>query len=40
VVPGERLNEVVIEYLRSGVRAGMALPDPADQQLEHIRVVA
>lgn len=40
VVPGERLNDAVIEYLRSGVKAGMALPDPADAQLNHIRVVA
>lgn len=30
VVPGERLNNAVIDYLRSGVQAGMALPDPAD----------
>lgn len=40
VVPGEQLNDAVIEYLRSGLQAGMALPDPADPQLEHIRVVA
>ncbi|EUA42741.1 putative orn/Lys/Arg decarboxylase domain protein [Mycobacterium xenopi 4042] len=37
---GERLNGAVIEYLRSGVEAGMTLPDPADRQLKHIRVVA
>jgi arginine decarboxylase len=40
VVPGELLNDVVIEYLRSGLAAGMSLPDAADFQLEHIRVVA
>lgn len=39
-VPGERLNAAVIDYLRSGVAAGMNLPDPADQQLTTIRVVA
>jgi lysine decarboxylase len=39
VVPGERLNDAVIEYLRSGVEAGMPLPDPADRELNHIRVV-
>jgi lysine decarboxylase len=39
VVPGERLNDAVIEYLRTGVAAGMNLPDPADPSLEHIRVV-
>jgi arginine decarboxylase len=40
VIPGERLNHAVIEYLRSGVAAGMVLPDPGDRQLNHIRVVA
>lgn len=40
VVPGERLNGAVIDYLRSGLAAGMALPDAADPTLEHIRVVA
>jgi arginine decarboxylase len=34
------LDEAVINYLRSGQKAGMALPDPADPELEHIRVVA
>lgn len=40
VVPGERLTDAVIEYLRSGLAAGMALPDPTDPQLRTIRVVA
>jgi arginine decarboxylase len=40
VVPGERLNHAVVEYLQSGIEAGMTLPDPADRQLQHIRVVA
>lgn len=40
VVPGERLNDAVIDYLRTGVAAGMNLPDPADPKLEKIRVVA
>lgn len=39
VVPGEKLNDAVIEFLRSGLAAGMPLPDAADPQLEHIRVV-
>jgi hypothetical protein len=30
----------VIDYLRSGLRAGMVLPDPADPQLETVRVTA
>jgi arginine/lysine/ornithine decarboxylase len=40
VVPGERLNDAVIDYLRSGVAAGMNLPDPADPSMNMIRVVA
>lgn len=40
VVPGERLNDAVLEYLRSGLAAGMNLPDAADPSLESIRVVA
>lgn len=40
VVPGERLNDAVIEFLRTGMEAGMPLPDSADPRLEQIRVVA
>jgi arginine/lysine/ornithine decarboxylase len=40
VVPGERLNDAVIDYLRSGVEAGMNLPDPADPSAQQFRVVA
>jgi len=40
VVPGERLNEAVLDYLHSGVEAGMNLPDPADPTMEQIKVVA
>ncbi len=40
VVPGERLNDAVLEYLCSGVRAGMKLPDPADPSLQTVRVLA
>lgn len=39
VVPGERINAAVVSYLRSGLEAGMALPDPADPALNTIRVV-
>ncbi|CEA06696.1 Arginine decarboxylase [Arthrobacter saudimassiliensis] len=38
VLPGERINGRVIEYLLSGVEAGMVLPDPADPELNTIRV--
>lgn len=40
VVPGERINQPVLDYLRSGLTAGMNLPDPADPQLRTVRVVA
>jgi arginine/lysine/ornithine decarboxylase len=40
VVPGERLNDAVVDYLRSGIEAGMTLPDPADPSLQYFRVVA
>ncbi|MGW4632002.1 hypothetical protein [Nocardia sp. NPDC004415] len=39
VVPGERLDEAVMEYLRTGVAAGMNLPDAADPRLDTVRVV-
>jgi arginine decarboxylase len=39
VVPGERLNDAVIDYLRSGLNAGMNVPDAADTTLETFRVV-
>ena len=39
VVPGERLTEPVIDYLRTGVKAGMSVPDAADRKLESLRVV-
>jgi arginine decarboxylase len=40
VVPGERLNDAVLDYLCSGVRAGMNVPDPADPSLQTMRVLA
>ncbi|OJZ74433.1 ornithine decarboxylase [Mycobacterium paraffinicum] len=40
VVPGERLNDAVLNYLCSGVRAGMNVPDAADPSLQTIRVLA
>jgi arginine/lysine/ornithine decarboxylase len=39
IVPGERLTEPVIGYLRSGAEAGMTLPDPVDQTMNTFRVV-
>lgn len=40
VVPGERLDDAVIDYLRSGADAGMTLPDSSDATAQHFRVVA
>ncbi|MEU6159021.1 ornithine decarboxylase [Streptomyces sp. NPDC047130] len=40
VVPGEVITQEVVDYLRSGVAAGMLLPDAADGKLETFRVVA
>jgi lysine decarboxylase len=39
VVPGERLNDAVIDYLRSGLDAGMNVPDAADSSLKTFRCV-
>ncbi len=38
VVPGQRINQPVVDYLLSGLKAGMVLPDPADPTLETFRV--
>lgn len=38
VVPGERLNDAVIDYLRTGLAAGMNIPDAADTSLKTFRV--
>src|SRR3954451_281174 len=38
VLPGEVINQAVVDYLRSGLEAGMVLPDPKDASLETIRV--
>lgn len=40
IVPGELIDEAVIEYLRTGRDAGMNIPDPADPELKTLRVVA
>ncbi|MFE5208962.1 aminotransferase class I/II-fold pyridoxal phosphate-dependent enzyme [Streptomyces sp. NPDC056600] len=40
VAPGEVITQEVVDYLTSGVKAGMLLPDAADQKLETFRVVA
>jgi arginine/lysine/ornithine decarboxylase len=40
IIPGERVTAELLSYLRSGLQAGMQLPDPADPNLDTIRVVA
>jgi arginine decarboxylase len=39
VLPGEVINREVLDYLRTGLAAGMQLPDPSDPELESVRVV-
>ncbi|MGW4213516.1 aminotransferase class I/II-fold pyridoxal phosphate-dependent enzyme [Lentzea sp. NPDC004789] len=40
VLPGEVITKEVVDYVRSGLNAGMELPDPADPELKSFRVVA
>jgi arginine decarboxylase len=40
VLPGERLTEPVLRYLRTGLEAGMNLPDASDPEFGTIRVAA
>jgi arginine/lysine/ornithine decarboxylase len=37
-LPGERLDADVLEYLHTGVQAGMVVPDAADPQVNSVRV--
>ncbi|MER7959666.1 ornithine decarboxylase [Streptomyces sp. NPDC096030] len=38
-LPGERLNKAVLRYLRSGVDAGMLVPDAVDTTVTSVRVL-
>jgi arginine/lysine/ornithine decarboxylase len=40
VLPGELITTEVLDYLRSGLAAGMQIPDPVDADLKSVRVVA
>src|SRR4051812_31488624 len=40
LAPGERITQEVLDYLTTGVAAGMLIPDAADASLESLRVVA
>jgi arginine decarboxylase len=39
ILPGERFNEAVVTYLRTGKAAGMTIPDASDPELNTFRVV-
>ena len=39
ILPGERFNPAVVDYLRAGVAAGMVVPDSSDPKLATFRVV-
>ena len=40
IIPGERITGELLDYLRSGLAAGIQLPDPADPSLGTIRVAS
>ncbi|GAA1626178.1 aminotransferase class I/II-fold pyridoxal phosphate-dependent enzyme [Georgenia ruanii] len=40
LAPGERVNAEIVEYLTTGLAAGMLVPDAADPRLTSLRVVA
>jgi arginine/lysine/ornithine decarboxylase len=40
VLPGEVITGEVLDYLRSGLDAGMQIPDPVDGSVDSVRVVA
>jgi arginine decarboxylase len=39
ILPGERFNQAVVTYLRTGKAAGMTIPDASDPDLNTFRVV-
>lgn len=40
LLPGERIGQAALDYLLSGVQAGMVIPDAVNSHLDTIRVVA
>ncbi|MEV8527124.1 ornithine decarboxylase [Streptomyces sp. NPDC052000] len=40
VLPGERLTADIVKYLRTGVEAGMIVPDAVDTDVKTVRVIA
>jgi arginine decarboxylase len=39
LAPGERISQEAVDYLRSGVSAGMLIPEAADPEVKTLRVV-
>jgi arginine decarboxylase len=39
IAPGERISQDAVDYLRSGVDAGMLIPEAADPEVRSLRVV-
>ena len=40
LAPGERISQEAVDYLTTGVAAGMLVPDAADPEMKTLRVVA
>ena len=40
LAPGERISQQAVDYLTTGVQAGMLVPEAADPSMETLRVVA
>jgi arginine/lysine/ornithine decarboxylase len=40
IAPGEVITDEVLDYVRSGLEAGMLIPDAADPEMKTVRVVA
>jgi arginine/lysine/ornithine decarboxylase len=40
LAPGERISQEALDYLTTGVAAGMLIPDAADSSMKSLRVVA
>lgn len=40
MAPGEVITQDVLNYLTTGVAAGMLIPDAADPQVSSVRIVA
>jgi arginine/lysine/ornithine decarboxylase len=39
IIPGQRFNQAIIDYLKAGMEHGMSIPDSSDPSLQNVRVV-